>query len=736
MRLYESGPKFTDNPCLYAAVCIMLIIAVFAVSGVEGGPWALMKGLFWSALFAASFSLSYRMRDRVNVKVMETVVGASLIIALSAFLAIIIGTMSVGDAFISALLWLFAGMSFGLADRRSFLTAYFISFLLIMYASSLGKETLTAIFIVLYMGMAVFALVFDHFEEKSRESGAGGRGRAAGLAPLALVVCVLTVAASISAYIITPRFNAPRMGALPAYGGRHYISREWEDEADAKASHSQAAARPERSPEPGAKGEYPLSGYREDGSPNETMMLVEMDGAHYMKGEVYNVYKGTRWEIREVSHKIKSETDPFRFDAAGDERFQQVVHIMKDMPSVIYGAPEIRELNFPSLVIEESSEGTKRACSGLKKDTVYSVVSLLRDVPGGKVGRHAPTTKSPGGRPGDMYMTLPENLPPRIRKLAERVTEGRESAFTKAQAIEDFLKKNYPYDRSTIFEKVPDGVDTTDRFLFDLKRGHCEYFASAMAVMLRSIGIPARFVTGVVAKDFNPITGYYEVKRLDGHAWVEAYMPETGWTPFEPTPGYTLVHGRKPLFIASSLMKYFDRRLKEFLERKPSGSFQSSGQSILLFIKRLLVRLKRSIFAIINFLRQLWQTIRFSITVYWFWLVGFFSTAAAAGILYVLFSDRIKDYLVIRTLKSKDPRTAVIGTYEAMCAILSKKGIRRYACMTAEEYLSELRRAGNVSQPVEMITDLFQKVRYSGYPPTPLDSAFAISRLLAMRRRS
>jgi protein-glutamine gamma-glutamyltransferase len=78
--------------------------------------------------------------------------------------------------------------------------------------------------------------------------------------------------------------------------------------------------------------------------------------------------------------------------------------------------------------------------------------------------------------------------------------------------------------------------DPLAHFLFDRRKGHCEYFASAMAVMLRQLGIPARVVTGFQSGTYNPITGWHVIRTSDAHSWVEAYLDRRGWTTFDPTP--------------------------------------------------------------------------------------------------------------------------------------------------------------------------------------------------------
>jgi hypothetical protein len=124
----------------------------------------------------------------------------------------------------------------------------------------------------------------------------------------------------------------------------------------------------------------------------------------------------------------------------------------------------------------------------------------------------------------------------RIAALARQVTLGDESPYAKARRLERYLRNGGTYKYSL---ELPDtrGKLPLEAFLFDAKRGHCEYFSSALAIMLRSIGIPARNVTGFAGGEFNSYGGYYAVRQADAHSWVEALLPGRGWVVFDPTPG-------------------------------------------------------------------------------------------------------------------------------------------------------------------------------------------------------
>lgn len=131
-----------------------------------------------------------------------------------------------------------------------------------------------------------------------------------------------------------------------------------------------------------------------------------------------------------------------------------------------------------------------------------------------------------------VYLALPA-LSPRVSALALEWTRTAESPLAKALTIESKLKKEYAYDLGS-----PSGAfrDPLDHFLFESRRGHCEYFSTAMAVLLREVGVPTRNVTGFVGGTYNRFGSYYSVRQGDAHSWVEAYIDGAGWTRFDPTP--------------------------------------------------------------------------------------------------------------------------------------------------------------------------------------------------------
>jgi len=135
------------------------------------------------------------------------------------------------------------------------------------------------------------------------------------------------------------------------------------------------------------------------------------------------------------------------------------------------------------------------------------------------------------------YLSLPPTLNGRIPDLARQIAGSSTNSYDRATAIERYLMTKFGY---TLELPRVAPKDPLAEFLFVRKRGHCEYFASSMAIMLRTLNIPSRVVNGFRTTEFNDVTGNYVVRASSAHSWVEAYFPGYGWASFDPTPGAPL----------------------------------------------------------------------------------------------------------------------------------------------------------------------------------------------------
>ena len=192
------------------------------------------------------------------------------------------------------------------------------------------------------------------------------------------------------------------------------------------------------------------------------------------------------------------------------------------------GTPETLDLRARALYRYEAS--SFRLGHATPPGFHYDAFSLLDDPPETAPALFPPPVLPLASR--ELYLQLP-TLDGRIAELARTFAAGATGDLARARSIERHLRSDYGY---TL--ELPDRemADPLANFLFARRKGHCEYFASSMAVMLRSLGIPARLATGFQSGVYNPVSDLWLIRASDAHSWVEAWIPGYGWKTFDPTP--------------------------------------------------------------------------------------------------------------------------------------------------------------------------------------------------------
>ncbi|MCS6901365.1 MAG: DUF3488 and transglutaminase-like domain-containing protein [Myxococcales bacterium] len=257
--------------------------------------------------------------------------------------------------------------------------------------------------------------------------------------------------------------------------------------------------------------------------------------ALHLRGTAFDTFDGKTWSRSSSEWKpVERPRDTILLERPPDPSTDRLLRFDLDPydPPIIFlpknaVAFSIRTrsemANFAQpLRIERGPEGQFRYRAPSERGVHYQVWVSKSPLP--------PRPLSPEDRA--RYLRLPP-LSPRIAALAESWTADRTTPFERASAIEQRLRSDYRYDLASPSGNFPEPLD---HFLFESKRGHCEYYSSAMAVMLRQIGIPSRNVAGYVGGQYNRFSRNYIVRQRDAHSWVEAYLDEMGWVTFDPTP--------------------------------------------------------------------------------------------------------------------------------------------------------------------------------------------------------
>ncbi len=257
----------------------------------------------------------------------------------------------------------------------------------------------------------------------------------------------------------------------------------------------------------------------------------------YLRGALFDQYDGTTWSRSpqngggpdQLGAWIALERTP---DVVRDRRMRiqlepidpPVVFVPGDAVAlgVVTGRGELTTRRVPQVF--SGAYGELRYTGLDKGGLTYDV--FLR-------GEREPSREVLQRRNAARFLQTPANLSPRVRTLAQELVQGEKTPLGAARAIETALRTRYSYDLESPSGAAPDPLYD---FLFVSKRGHCEFYSTAMAMMLRTLGVPARNATGFVGGTLNRFGGFYAVRQGDAHSWVEAYIPGQGWTRFDPTP--------------------------------------------------------------------------------------------------------------------------------------------------------------------------------------------------------
>lgn len=259
----------------------------------------------------------------------------------------------------------------------------------------------------------------------------------------------------------------------------------------------------------------------------------------YWQAIVYDTYEDGRWDVAASDETVLVYPDEgvltTPFAQARQVVTQTVINYLPNS-SLLYGAPEIIGTNRQMFV-----EGTTDSSGNMLVTTVRSRY-VLRQGDRYEVTSRVPVADAQSLRQAgtaypdwvmERYLQLPDTISEDTLALAADLIRPHDNPYDAAVAVRDYLRENIAYNDQ--IDAPPEGIDPVHYTLFISKEGYCNYYASAMAVMLRSQGIPARIVSGYAQGTFDPEGRLYRVLASNAHTWVEVYFPGYGWIQFEPT---------------------------------------------------------------------------------------------------------------------------------------------------------------------------------------------------------
>ncbi|MCB1024515.1 MAG: DUF3488 domain-containing protein [Acidobacteria bacterium] len=458
---------------------------------------------------------------------------------------------------------------------------------------------------------------------------------------------------------------------------------------------------------------------------DEMVMRVKLEGGElppsgiYWRGVTLDQFDNKRWRRSDFGSNekiVRSSNNRFSLSpkVSDGKLFTQRIYLEP------IGSPTIFALANPLAVsgnlhsIRQRSDGSIRSDKVGFERITYSVISDPATPPVESLKEDQGTY----GEESRRYLQIPEDLDPRISKLALQIAETAPSGniYDRAKTIEKYLRSEYGYSlnmRSTGPQPVSD-------FLFNVRQGHCEYFASAMVIMLRTQGIASRIVNGFQQGDYNESADMFVVRQRNAHSWVEVYFPETkSWITFDPTPSA----GRYSEPSAASIWDRFGNYAEalEMVWIRYFVSFDSEEQSSLISsVKTRVARDSEGITSAIDAFRKelvdWWEAVRGDKgTQASMVAIGYGAGYLTAGILGAIFLIWIFRKLaglsirawIARWFGRNDEAARIVEFYQRMQKVLTRKGLSREPHETPLEFAYAL----NIPEAVS-ITEKYNGVRF------------------------
>ncbi len=506
-----------------------LIASGFVAIAATGAVDLFSVALFGSALIASWFIDTERMHRSLPTWVLNSIVVAYLPVYL---LDLKVISRSFVVSTIHLIFLMAAAKVLTRATDRDYAYLYLISFAELLAASTLTIDLMFAVSLLVFLCSGVTTLIL--FEMRRSNARALRRGRiqpvvvpkalqgtglelfssfpSRAMTLVSISVTLLILLLSVPLFLVLPRAS---LGVYRRPPGRTQFMSGFSERVEL-----------------GELGDIKLSDTMVmrvrlgEGTPNLPADLK-------WRGVALDYYDGRAWSRSRLGRTaLAADNGYYKLEEStyGSETLWQTYFLEALSTDVVFGGHRAlavsREIGTLSRDTSDNLFTSRHPFSKLR----YSVLSeIVRPDP-------ALIPETPGPLQGNIRaaaLQLPR-LDPRIGILAAEITRREKHPYRKALVLETYLRTNYGY--SLEMRGTPHGRDPIAAFLFDVRKGHCEYFASALTVMLRKIGIPARLVNGFRSGEYNSLGKDWIVRQYDAHSWVEAYLPPYGWVEFDPTP--------------------------------------------------------------------------------------------------------------------------------------------------------------------------------------------------------
>ncbi|HJQ30309.1 MAG TPA: DUF3488 and transglutaminase-like domain-containing protein [Rubrobacter sp.] len=542
-----SGPKRPPEDSVELRVWVLAAVLVGEVAVLSSGYFGAVTGFLVPFLTAVAFVVSYRRRRERNVLI-KVMLAFGALAALAIFFREVLSSLYDTRVPLARLfLWVQVIHTFDLPARKDLAYSLVSGLVLVAVGAVLSTSLWYGGFVLAFLLCALGALAQMSLSEARERAGLGATRSRGFVVGIVVPGFFTVVALGLLCFSLLPQRQAMNVTMMPTSAFRDVgsnFSGGVQNPYYGPPGGDPFAAPPQAISPDSYHGFQPYMDLRSRGRlSDEIVMKVRSEESVPYRGVSFDEYNGEGWEISTGDTAEKLVSNNLRFDtftASNTEpapvqarEVAQVFHVEKDSPNIIFGAYHPETVFFPTSTIKIDPYSSLRAPYEIYEGSTYSVIS---QVPNASPDRLRSAGTDYPEEIVDRYTGLPPTGLERTRELARKLTESSTNPYDAVLRMNEYLKTTYPYDLSIPPQRKE--MDAVEYFLFEQRRGYCEQFSSSLAVMARSLGIPARVATGYAPGEYNPFTGLYEVRASDAHAWVEIYFPGYGWSTFDPTPSF------------------------------------------------------------------------------------------------------------------------------------------------------------------------------------------------------
>jgi transglutaminase-like putative cysteine protease len=503
-----------------ALTYFMVSLGLWAVSLVEalGAPFITLAGM------GAATSLAFNLRGSAALRgAAWNAIAASVVVLFALdYLAFTRDIVASASRFLTILLIL---KLFDLKKGRDYLIAYSLVFFQMLAAAASTASPVFFLLLSLFVLGSIWGMIIFNMKKDFEEMGPAAGDLPATVFGLPFFFSIIAVSIASLAVTLVLFFVIPRMGA-------GFLER--------KTVNTVKVAGFSEEVDMGAIGSVKTD--------PTVVMRVELPGLKapppyplYFRGASLEHFDGRKWKRKTGREHslIEGDAGIFTFGRRSGRPLEQRILLEPLDTEVVFAASN-------AVVVEGAFKRLWTDDAG----SIYFASPQYARIEYRAWSDTSPVNPMTTPRPGPAYLDTGA-ASARVVSLAAGITSGAEDARQKALAIEGYLKSNHTY---TLEPSSGMGDDPLDDFLFHSREGYCEHYATAMVMMLRAAGVPARMVTGFAQGEWNGMGAYFMVRQRDAHSWVEAYIEDEGWARFDPTPAA----GAGAPTKASALTLYLD----------------------------------------------------------------------------------------------------------------------------------------------------------------------------------